>query len=76
MITSTSGRTVTMKTSYAGDLSSWRFHCVSNDLVEVYGAVRPVLLDVVSGINGAIISYGQAGVGKTYSMFGSLDDDR
>ena len=76
LFTATSHNSVTMKTSYADDLSSWRFHRVTQDLAEVYSSVRPVLLDVVSGINGAIIAYGQSGAGKTYSMFGSLEDDR
>ena len=35
--------------------------------------VKPTILDVISGYNASIISYGQTGTGKTYTMSGGPD---
>ncbi|GAB2277511.1 hypothetical protein Dimus_012218 [Dionaea muscipula] len=46
--------------------------------VDVYDFVAlPIVKDAVNGINGTIITYGQTGAGKTYSMEGTgiLDSD-
>uniref|UniRef100_A0A2N9J999 Kinesin-like protein n=1 Tax=Fagus sylvatica TaxID=28930 RepID=A0A2N9J999_FAGSY len=42
-----------------------------SEQVEVYEFLAlPIVLDAVNGINGTIITYGQTGAGKTYSMEG------
>ena len=41
----------------------------------VYDEVgRETVKDVLSGYNGTILAYGPTGSGKTYSMFGNLED--
>ncbi len=50
--------TITMKTSYAMDLSAYRFHRVltaADPDDAPYEAVRPVMMDAVCGVNGAIL---------------------
>ena len=37
---------------------------------EVFGFIKPCLLNIQKGINCAIMAYGQTGTGKTYTMFG------
>ncbi|KAL9271442.1 Kinesin-like protein [Drosera capensis] len=48
-----------------------------SDQADVYEfLVLPIVEDAVSGINGTIITYGQTGAGKTYSMEGTDIVDR
>eukprot|EP01116_Phalansterium_solitarium_P019536 TRINITY_DN5499_c0_g1_i2.p1 TRINITY_DN5499_c0_g1~~TRINITY_DN5499_c0_g1_i2.p1 ORF type:complete len:723 (-),score=120.34 TRINITY_DN5499_c0_g1_i2:170-2338(-) len=43
---------------------------------EVYrSAAEPVITAVLSGVNGAVVAYGQTGAGKTYTMQGPGFDD-
>ncbi len=43
----------------------------SVDQADVYDIVgRPVVADVLEGVNGTILCYGQTGTGKTYTAFG------
>ncbi|XP_050274503.1 kinesin-like protein KIN-1 [Quercus robur] len=48
-----------------------RVFCEKSDQAEVYEfLVLPIVRDAVNGINGTIITYGQTGAGKTYSIEG------
>ncbi|XP_023897932.2 kinesin-like protein KIN-1 [Quercus suber] len=48
-----------------------RVFCEKSDQAEVYEIlVLPIVRDAVNGINGTIITYGQTGAGKTYSIEG------
>jgi hypothetical protein len=40
----------------------------------LFGCVRPAVLDFFSGTNCTIMAYGQTGSGKTHSIFGSNDE--
>lgn len=36
---------------------------------------KPVVLDVLNGLNGVVMAYGQTGSGKTHTIFGSKPID-
>lgn len=70
---------ITMPTTYAGDLVKFRFLRVfapTDPDDAVFAAVAPVVEDVLRGVNGAIVAYGQSGAGKTRTMVGVPGDDR
>ena len=37
---------------------------------EVFEAIRPLLVDVLNGINGTVFAYGQTSAGKSHTMIG------
>ena len=39
--------------------------------LEIFEFVKPLINDVLEGINCTVLSYGQTGSGKTFTMFGS-----
>jgi len=41
---------------------------------EVYDCVEPVVREVLNGVNGAVLCYGQTSAGKTFTMEGQLPD--
>lgn len=39
--------------------------------LEVFEFIRPLIPDVLDGINCTVLTYGQTGSGKTFTMFGA-----
>ena len=39
--------------------------------LEIFEFVKPLIQDVLEGINSTVLTYGQTGSGKTFTMFGS-----
>jgi len=39
--------------------------------LEIFEFVKPLIYDVLEGINCTVLSYGQTGSGKTFTMFGA-----
>lgn len=79
LFTEVTPTTITMPTTYARDLMSYRFHRVfqpGDSEEEIFDSVSPVVEDVLRGVNGAILAYGQAHSGKTRTMVGTPGDDR
>ncbi len=71
--------TVTMSTSYAHDLMQYKFNRVfqaGDSDADIFESVLPVIHDVLGGINGAVLAYGQTNAGKTRTMVGIPGDDR
>lgn len=64
----------TIKTIPEQNLFSFDFvFSPSSSQNEVYAALgRPLVDDVVQGVNATIFTYGQTGSGKTYTLFGDL----
>lgn len=79
LFTDVTRTTVTMPTTYAKDLMCYKFNRVfqpGDTDAEVFDSVRPVIEDVLCGVNGAILAYGQQGAGKTRTMVGIPGNDR